>query len=209
MDPIAFWTLVFTIIGAVAAVAAALFGAWALYYAKRGPSKEDIERVERNTAQTAEHIDAVREHSAATEGHLAQQRRRETLLALVNRVSVSVNAGGPTAEPLLLRFILTDADVELLSIDLINSDKMVFGSFPCASSEPSHFEVTIPSDAIQRWFHASANNVNGRRAQLRLHLRLGNQEADRTLSADMGQVSQQKTPGVQTWETVWVLEGAC
>jgi hypothetical protein len=119
VDFIASLTLVFTVIAALAAVVAA-------FYAKGSGAKTDLERVERNIS---ERIEAVR-------AHLEEQHRREAQRALVDRASMAVEARGPAGEPLVLRFTLDDAGMELLRVDLLNADSMQSGSFSCTPMQP-------------------------------------------------------------------------
>jgi hypothetical protein len=73
MDPIAVASLVVGVIGTGAAIVAA-------YYSKKAPSREDLKRVEFNTAQSATAIEAVKAHISKVEDHLSEQNKRETLI---------------------------------------------------------------------------------------------------------------------------------
>jgi hypothetical protein len=189
VDFITVLSLVFSIIASLAAVMAA-------FYAKGSASKADLERVERNTAESVKHIDAVRTH-------LEERIRREALLARFDRVSMAVDARGPAGESVLLRFTLNDERIELLRADLLNADNMQSGSFSCSpTDEPSCFVTTVDHDTVRSWFGAGTDTNDGKRVQIRAHLRLHDHEAARNMSAGLNLIRQEK-------QTVWTLSGKC
>jgi hypothetical protein len=211
VDPIAYWTFVFTIIGAVAAVAAALFAAWGLYYAKRGPSKEDLQRVEDNTAQTARHVDAVREHTAASEAHLADQGKRELLLAQARRVSITAHGSGFNDMPLLLGFSVKDPDVKLRRIDMINKHGLPLGTLDCSEEAPLTFSVKMDPEVYSKWF--SGSDVQGSIDQMVLRLcayfEIGGDETNKTFSISMSQNLREKQPGTRNFSYFVEVYGGC
>jgi len=185
VDFIASLTLVFTVIAALAAVVAA-------FYAKGSAAKTDLERVERNIA---ERIEAVR-------AHLEEQHRREAQRSLVDRASMAVEARGPAGEPLVLRFTLDDAGMELLRVDLLNADSMQSGSFSSTPMQPPCFSAKVDHDSLRNWFGAGNETSNGKRVQIRAHLRLDGQEAGRIMWADLNLIRQEG-------QNVWTLAGKC
>ena len=186
VDFIAILTLVFTIIGAFAAVLAAFF-------AKGSATKADLERLERATAESVRQLDAVRAQHE-------EKMQREAQLALFDRASIAVEARGPSGEPLLFRLTLNDAGMELLRVDLLNADHTQSGSFACSPTDPSCFFAKVDHEALRNWFGASSEGSNGKRVQLRAHLRLDGQEGARIISADLNLIRQEK-------QTVWTLSG--
>jgi hypothetical protein len=76
MDSMALANLAVGVVAAVAAVAAAV-------YAKASPSKNDLVRVEANTARSADHIAQVAQH-------LNEQRDREDLRRIAETVEITV-----------------------------------------------------------------------------------------------------------------------
>jgi hypothetical protein len=183
VDFIAILNLTFTIIGAIAAVMAA-------FYAKGSATKADVERIERSTAESI----------AAIRAHQEEQRQREAQRALFDHASIAVEGRGPSGEPLLCRFTLNDAGMELLRVDLVNADSTQSGSFLCSPTDPTCFFAKVDHEALRSWFGASSEGSNGKRVQIRAHLRLDEQEAARIMSADLNLVRQEK-------QTIWTLSG--
>ena len=97
MDIVSVASVIISAIGAAAAVAAAK-------YAKDSPTKHDLERVERNTAESSERIDKVSEHIARVDAHLSEQRMQDSLVTAAERISIKVSGQAPTAEALPLLF---------------------------------------------------------------------------------------------------------
>ena len=184
VDPITFWTLFFTVVGAVAAVAAAIFGAWALYYAKRGPSREDLQRVEQNTAETAKHVDAVREHTAATEVHLAIQEKQAALSSRAALVSIAASGSGSSGLPLDVKFSITDSDFRLRRIDMLNRRGNPIGTRICREEAPSTFSVTLGVDVIEKWVNEGdvLGPVNYLAVSLRAYLEINGEETSKVIS---------------------------
>lgn len=195
VDWIAISTLAFTVIGAMGAVAAAWFGL-------KAPTRSDIERVERNTAESARHIDAVR-------AHMAEQGEREAMLVLVNRISITVQARGPVIEPLQLDFELNDVGVELRKVDLINGQQMLYGSFVCVAADPSHFVATIDPNTVRNWASGCGNPGPLIRVQVRAYLYLNGKEVKRVFSVDLSRGQQPIGDNARTFQPIWLLSGRC
>lgn len=53
-DPIAVWSLIAGVVGAVAAIVGAVAVIYAAYYAKKAPTADDLARVQDNTAHLEE-----------------------------------------------------------------------------------------------------------------------------------------------------------
>ena len=195
VDPLAKWNFILTVVSAVAAVAAALIGGWTLYYAKRGPSKDDIQRVEVNTAETSRHIEAVR-------GHLAGQEERTALQNRANRVSIAVSAQGPGDQPLSLHFVLNDPAVVLQRIDLINERDMLAGFVECVAAEPLTFTATVDPRLVERWFQSGRTDghLNWMLLNVRAYIGIGAEDAARTFAVRLIQASNDRS---------WILDGWC
>lgn len=227
-DPIAAKTLWYTILSAYAAIAgaviallAAIAAAWALYYAKHGPSKEDLKRVEDNTketathvkavrqhtSETADHIEAVKDHIASVDDHVTEMRKSEALSDELYRLSVLVTGGGRVAGPLNLTFTLQDADVTLHRVELVNDNKVLAGVADCVRSQPLVFTAAINPVLANQWFNSSKpeSHAPDRSLGFRLLLTLKGDEAYKSYIVWMRQASQQGPGGPGTSENIWVL----
>jgi hypothetical protein len=204
MDPIAVGGLIVGAIGAVAAVVGAVAAIYAARYAKDSPTKEDLERVEANTAETAKHIDAVRDH-------LKEQNRRELLEIQAEQLSISVTAQNTTEEPLKLTLTLKDQRAALLRIDLINNRNMLSGTFDCEMEGPLIFTAKVAPDAARSWFGSGdrTENFNLMRLQIRAFFRIDGPEANRTFSVHLARVLMPIPGNFARTESVWQLNGKC
>jgi hypothetical protein len=203
VDPIALLTLVFTVIAALAAVVGVLIGLRALYYAKRGPTRGDVAEVKREVA-------AVREHTAATEGHLAEQKRRQLLLEHGAGVSITVTAVGFVSEPLVLIFTLKDQSVTLLRADLINRLHAPLGTLRCVLIESLLFSASIDSELAGQWFMESEiqESFNLRLARIRTYFEIDGTETSKEFSVTMTRTPRQRLAPV-TAEHGFELHGGC
>lgn len=206
MDPIAVGGLVVGAIGAVAAVIGAVAAIYAARYAKASPTKEDLQRVEANTAETAKHIDAVRDH-------LEEQNRRELLESQAEQLSISVSAHNICTEQLKLFLILKDHRVTLLRVDLLNNSNMLSGTFDCEMAESLVFTAMVDSDSARSWFGSGdhTENFNLVRLQIRAFFKIDGPELIRTFSVHLARI-QVPIPGnlARTLTaSAWQLDGKC
>jgi gas vesicle protein len=204
MDPIAVGGLIVGAIGAVAAVVGAVAAIYAARYAKDSPTKEDLERVEANTAETAKHIDAVRDH-------LKEQNRRELLESQAEQLSISVTARNTWEDPLKLILTLKERKAVLLRIDLLNNRNMLSGTFDCEEEGPLIFTAKVAPEAARSWFGSGdrTDNFNLMRLQIRAFFSIDGPEANRTFSVHLARV-QIPIPGKSGGtETAWQLDGKC
>jgi hypothetical protein len=197
MDRIAVAGLVIGSIGAAAAVAAAI-------YARASPTKADLKRVEDNTAESARHIDAVR-------NQLAEQDRRDGLISRAQRVSISVFANDRASQPLTLRFRLKESQVCLSRIDLINRANMYFGTFACKREEDGSFSASVDAAVAAQWFNSGepSESFNRRAVQIRAFLTIDTQELYRVFTIHMLQGIRPRLDFANLSEDVWLLDGAC
>jgi hypothetical protein len=177
VDAIAIWTLVFTFIAALAAVAGLFIGLRGLYYAKRGPTKEDIAHVTREVA-------AVKVHTAGSEGHLAELRKQDNLRAKAARVSIIAEGSAWNREPLDVNFSLEDSAVKLRRIDMLNRHGFPLGTLECREVTPARSSVTIDADTLSRWREEGNSLGLATRVTVRLraYLEIGGEETDKEFS---------------------------
>jgi len=204
IDPIAVGGLIVGAIGAIAAVIGAIAAIYAARYAKASPTKEDLERVEQNTADSAKHIDAVR-------GHLAEQEKRGLLLDKAARVSISATASGYGTDPLVLKLILKDIAVKLRSIDLINRIGSPLGSYDCTQIETLIFSTAIDPIMAGKWFNEGEINNDQRFRLLRIRalLEIEGSTTSKEFSVTMSQTYQSVLPGSNKSGYFFNLTGGC
>jgi hypothetical protein len=170
-DPIAVKTLLYTIIGAVAAVVAAIAGIVSVLYARRGPTRDDLRRVEINTEETAIHVDAVRKHISRVDSHFAEQKSREELEEKASLLFISVDVTGFVDEPAELRIELQDPSASPLSIVLTKLEGFVSGSAECNLAGPLVFTAKVEPAVAATWFSRCREVAGSRHAGVRILLR--------------------------------------
>ena len=181
---------------AVATVAAAV----AAYCGLKGPSREDLKRVERltkeatehvsavrdHTAATAKHVDAVREHTAATERHFATREKQDALSARAALVPIKASGSGPDGLPLDVKFLVEDPEVKLRRIDMLNRRGNPIGTLTCRTEEPSTFSVTLGADVLHKWFGEGDmldnGDFQGVSVSLRAYIEIGGEETSKAFS---------------------------
>jgi len=170
-DPIAAKTLLYTIIGAVAAVVAAFAGIVSVFYARRGPTREDLKRVETNTEETAKHVDAVRKHISRVDSHFAEQKSRNVLEEKASLLFISVNVIGFVDEPAELRIELQDPSALPLRIDLASMEEFVSGSAECEPVEPLIFKATVDPGVALAWYNRGRTVTGAKHVRVRILVR--------------------------------------
>lgn len=180
-DPVAVWGLVAGIVAAVAAVVGAVAAIYAAYYAKKAPTADDLERVEKNTADASERLEKVRVHIGSVDERSKEQHAQEKLAVVANRVSISARGTQLYGGPLRIAFTLKEPDVSLVYIELLNEVKALFGASLCTQEEPLVFTASIDGIAARRWFDGgkAEGNVDLRRLVIRATLRFEDREAHR------------------------------
>jgi hypothetical protein len=196
MDKIAIAGLVVGVVSGVAAIVAAIAAVRALCYAKDAPTKEDLGRVESNIAQV--------------EGHLSEQKQRDSVISRAERVSMSVKGSSFMSEPLNLVFTLEDASVTLLRIDLINGLNMLTGVVDCSPSDPLSFTATIDPTLSSRWFGSgeSHQSVDQKLTRIRAFMMIDGQEVYKTFLVLMSQ-RLQPVPNMGSYQQIVTLSGTC
>jgi hypothetical protein len=204
MDTIAVAGLAVGAIGALAAVAAAWF-AW------KAPTKEDLERVESNTAKTSERLEKVQSHIASVNERLNDQHSYDLLVSRAQKVSISVNANDRMNDPLNLRFTLNDPLVTLTRIETFNQVGTLFGSADCSLIETLIFSASIEPNMAQRWFSAGTpdQSFNRKLLRLRAHMLIENREVYRDFAVHLVQGSRQGIDRTHMNEQIFILEGNC
>jgi hypothetical protein len=195
--------LVIATIAMIAACAAA-------YFAFRGPNKQDLERVEKNTAATAEQIEAVRGHLAKVEDHLGIQNSRAELIAAGNRVSIAVSGENWFQSEVPISLILGNPEISLLSLDLINDAGMLSGIIHCARASELMFTAVIPGDKCVAWFNSGTpvDTVDKHLVFLRVNLTVGSLDVSRKLAVTVNlQMRQNPIQGGMSYYSV--ISGAC
>lgn len=172
------------LVGTCAAIIAALAASKALSYAKDAPTKDDLARVEQNTAETAGHIEKVRSHIARVDERQAQQYDTELLRETARHISIHVKGAYGNAGPMTLYFAAEDPNVILLSAQLRNESGSIFGQAPdCILDTQKHFKADYPFDDIRRWYDSATKiDMRGRRVlTIRAHLKFGQQYLERDI----------------------------
>ena len=205
-DPIAAKTLLYTTIGAVAAVVAALAGIVSVLYARRGPTREDLKRVENNTEETATHVDAVRKHISRVDSHFAEQKSRALLEEQASLLFISVNFTGFVDEPAELRVELQDPSAIPLRIDLTNSEGFVSGGAECKPAGPLVFTATVDPAAANAWYNHGYSFTQSKQVRVRILLRFQGVEDlhERTLRLKKILAARPGTPVKDAW--IWAAE---
>lgn len=193
------------IVGAVSAVAAIL----AAWFAWKAPTKSDLRRVERNTAETSDRIDKVRSHIARVDERLQEQHSRDSLIAEAQRVAIAVSGSNEFSDPLKLSFKLKDPEVMLTYIEMFNDVGTLFGSADCEQTGDLSFTATLDNSAVQRWFSSGKLDQAFNRRSLRIHVHMRIEERivyrDIPISLISGTRAGQPNSSVQ----VFILEGNC
>jgi hypothetical protein len=176
VDPMAFWGLIVAIISAVIALVAAVAAIYAAVYAKAAPTRDDLIRVEQNTAATSKRLATVHDHLAAmtqdlkrVEGHTAEasghlenvhseisrlnQRMdkepgREALRSLATRVRARILGSIEREAPTAIFTVGTEAgDVKFTRVDLVSKNRSLVQVVPCEmKSYPNMQQATVEMD---------------------------------------------------------------
>lgn len=195
--------LVVATIAMMAACAAALF-------ALKGPSRQDLERVEKNTAATAEQITAVRGHIAKVEDHLGIQNSRAELTAAGNKVSISVAGEGWYQLPIPISLTLVDPDITLISLDLINDSELLSGNVKCTRASETTFTAVIDGSQFAVWFNSgkSVDTIDKHLVFLRVNMKIGGLDVSKNLPVKATLEMRRNSPqgGMAYYN---IISGAC
>ena len=203
-DPnqMALWALIIGVvallvsgIGTIAAIAAAKF-------AHDSPTKDDLKRVEENTAHLLHMKDRIINIDTRSELQAAKDKRGVE----AGRLSVSVRANGLQSEPLAITLETKDTSIPLTRIELLNADFNLFGSAPCDRVKECQYVAPVSTKAMSNWFHGGnpTQNFNRMRLQLRIWMMIEDDEVYRYLPV----VLTSGTTGTpQGNQAAWIIEG--
>jgi hypothetical protein len=193
------------LIVAIVAMCAAIVAA---FFAIRSPSKDDLQRVERNTADTAEQITAVRGHISQVENHLNVQNSRANLAAAGENVSIGVIGEGWRSDSLKVFFTLADPNFTLTRIELVNGAGLYSGGFDCIPTESLTFAAAIEPNAFSAWLQSGIfqHSVDQSVVSIRAFLTLPNGRTERTFPV-IARMSLRPKANVLTYYTN--LNGQC
>jgi hypothetical protein len=169
---IAVWGLWVAVVAAVAAIVAAVAAIWTLIYAKDAPTKDDLSRVEENTA----HLEEVRTGISSVDSRLKKQEDAESIRIRANRVSITASGNLAGTVPYPLHLLIREPNppnLSLTHIELYNEHGNSFGSFPCSRiGDPSllNFQADIPMTAMGEWFRAGTPVQTLSRVRLKLRV---------------------------------------
>jgi hypothetical protein len=137
---IAVWGLWVALVAAVAAIVAAIAAIKTLVYAKEAPTKDDLARVEKNTAESTQ--------------HLKRQSERDEFAAMAQAVPIAVTGESHPTEPLSILLTVRDRGIPLTRLGLYNEHGSLFGIVLCKRISDLQYQAEIPSDTFGVWFNA-------------------------------------------------------
>ena len=140
------------LVSTVAAIIAAIAGVVAVIYSKGAPTKEDLARVEGNTA----HLEEVRAAIASLESRSKRQEDDTVLADRALSVPIIASGQGDNTEPFLRLNIRTRPErqnVSFTRVELCNTRGNVSGEVECQSSphDRSWFFTEVPSQLVAKW----------------------------------------------------------
>lgn len=168
-DPMAEWGLAVASISALIALVAAIAAVYAAIYAKAAPTKEDLARVEKHTAESSH--------------HLKQQSHREELAGKAQAVPIVISGENQPTEALNLLLTVHEKHVPLTltRVGLYNENGSLFGKVECIRTPEAHqYEAKIPSDMFLDWFRGRHSlSPEAGRLRLRVYMNIDDHEAYR------------------------------
>lgn len=185
-DSVAVWTLFFTVDAVLAAVGSIVV---TIYYGRRAPTAEDLQGVEKNTAETAERVEKVRLHVASVDERQHKQHKTELLHS--KRVSIEVSGEAQIHAALTARFTLKDSEVKLTYVEMYDFADSLYGRADTTQAEPLLFTAVIDGMEVQRWYSGgepAVTDTSRRRVRLRVYMELDNQETFRDVTAYLSRV---------------------
>ncbi len=201
MDSIAVAGLVVGTVGAIAAAIAA-------WLAGLAPTRTDLKRVEKNTADTAERVSNVEVHIKSVDERLREQHARELTEAAARMVSISVRGDQEYGQPVQMIFTLAGSDATLTSIDMLNEVGTLFGSASCTETAPHTFTASVDDSVARRWHGAgTVDNAISHRVVMRAHILIEGREAKRDFAVYLRNTLKQTPHGFQGYYLT--LEGNC
>ena len=231
-DTTSFLSLIVSIVGAVAAIFAAL-------YAKKAATKDDLTRVEQNT-QYVEHFSnnilsintpihpqekqedsqaqaqqepsqaqAEQKISPAQQEASMVQAQQEASQAQPQRISISVKGEAMGEVPLELFITLQDPSVRVSRVETLSEAGKTLGSSPCKATDNALvFKSILAPKKVRQWWDAGESTSEGEgRSVLRVYLLLD--ESGREVYRDMpvSIVEGLRNVGIATL-VVWTIKGS-
>lgn len=161
-----------------------IFAGLAAYFAWLAPSKKDLQRVEANTAETADRLEKVRSHIARVDDRQNEQHNADLIRERARRISIHVAGESDiSGNSMTLTFTLKDPNVVLLQIELANEIGSSFGHAECASVAPNQFTAAFDIDVVRTWFESATKiDIYARRVlTIRARLLFGKLPAERDI----------------------------
>jgi hypothetical protein len=195
----------------IVAIIAMIAACVAAYFAFKGPSRQDLELVEKNTAATAEQITAVRGHIAKVEDHLGIQNSRAELIAAGKKVSITVAGESWFQQQVPISLSLADPEISLMSLDLINDSEMLSGNVDCARASETTFTAVIPGSLFVAWYNNGTSvdmTTTNHRVFMRVNLTIGGLSVSRKVPVMANLQMRANSPqgGMSYYN---VISGAC
>lgn len=175
-DPIAVAGLVVAVIGVIVGVVAAVAAIYAAVYAKAAPTKEDLARVEQNTAESTR--------------HLQRQTQRDELAARIERVPLEIWGQDPLNQDLNVYIRCPVDDALPTRISFYNEHGALFGTSAVVRTPDDNYLGVVQADVATLWFHGGTpvSVGHGRtRVIVRINLAIDGQEGYREIAASLRQ----------------------
>jgi hypothetical protein len=195
-DPIAVGGLVVGIVAAVAAIVGAIAAIYAAVYAKAAPTKDDLARVETNTA----HLEEVRSKLERMDSRFNSQQELEILKAKAQRIHISVEGSNDASSaPLAVTLTLKEPSVVLTRVELYNEVGNSFGGADCVPNDEVRYIATLDSQTFRTWMNGGTmQSVSKVRCILRVHMLFDEKEPEvfREMSINLSNVMKQTMNGM-------------
>jgi hypothetical protein len=199
--PIVPWSLIVAIIGVAISIVAAISALYAAVYARGTPTKEDLDRVQTNTASTSEHLanlhshlavmkeevnrveriaagiserlENVDSHFAAINRRLDTQQERDALMARVNGVSLTFKGDVEPGKDGQFTITIKDESIALKKVELYNGSENKFGSARCEDwNPPLQVLIRLDGATFMKWYEAGSLTSGNPNLDRILHLRV-------------------------------------
>jgi hypothetical protein len=203
-DKIALAALLVSILAAIAAFAA-------VWFAYKSPTREDLQRVEENTANAAAGLERVHTHIASVNSQLSEQRSRDNLISHAQHVSIRVSGSGYMNRPLPVSLTLDEDDITIDRIEMFDQVGMRFGEAKCNRVEPLTFCSELVADEAQKWYGNGIPNriANERLLTLRAHILIAGNPAYRDFAVLLTLGQRPGKDPTRPMARVLILEGSC
>jgi hypothetical protein len=200
-EPVALWGLAAAVVGVAISIVAAVAAIYAAVYARRAPTKEfldevqkntastaeqlanlhshfaamkeDMKRVEAKTADTSERLESVHSHLAAVNRRLETQQERDAVAARVNGVSLKFIGDVEPGKDGQFTITTKDDSVVLKRVELYNGSENKFGSAKCEDwNPPLQVLIRLDGATFMKWYEAGSLANGNPNLDRILHLRV-------------------------------------